>query len=500
MLYDCFVCGFCNIGCYMNYIFSIAWIAQIVILLMYYSSMGLFYSEDRLLELLIMVGINTVFFFIYKKKVRQTIKSGLWSLIFLLGYLIVFFQKYVDLSLGYLGENERFFANQDTILKCAIISLCGLLAFFVGYTIQLNKKNDITDDINDTINNELSVEIPKTTPLKILLSLSLILFVIYNYKMIILGNYSQEMLEAQAGTMGLYSNILFQIVFFLYVSYKSCTFKYLNINSFKSYIKHIGFIVNLCVILYSIFILMSGDRGPVIVICLAYLGGYILSSEQDISYIRLSVLIGLAAFVITLLGNTRKLDSNMTYWDKVNQSVNEMAANDDSFSPYTGELAGSVTTLHHSVEYVPEFHPHLNGSFQLRQLCSSIPFMNHIVYKFVDPHFKYRGSAFFITWIIQGERYTYGSGTSCNADLYLSFGIFGVIIGLLIWGIIYRRIEDDVDSMSISSLSNIVFLFFLAYSLYVNRASLLCFLNFMVFSIILKFLYEKLITRGEEYY
>lgn len=459
---------------------------------MFYFTENLYYSESHLIELLIIVCVDSVLFFIYKKKVRQTIKSGLWSLIFLLGYLVVFFQRYVDLILGYVSENERFFVDQNTILRCTIISLCGLLAFFVGYSIQLNKEENIS--------YSQSVYIPNTTPLKILLFFSLILFIIYNYKMIVLGNYSQEMLEAQAGTMGLYSNILFQIVFFLYVSYKSCTFKFEDIDNFKSYVKHMGFIVNLCVILYSIFVLMSGDRGPVIVICLAYLGGYFLSSDKDISYIRISVLVGLAAIVITLLGNMRKLDSNIAYWDKVNQSVYEMNENDKSFSPYTEELAGSLTTLHHSVAYVPEFHPYLNGSFQLRQICSAIPFMNHIVYKFTDPHFKYRGSAFFITWIIQGERYTYGSGTSCNADLYLSFGIFGVIIGLFIWGIIYRRIEDDVDFMVVNSTSNIVFLFFLAYSLYVNRASLLCFLNFMVFSLILKFLYEKFITREEEYY
>lgn len=475
----------------MKHLFSFAWFIQIIILLIAYIGQEVNFSESGLTILLVTTIINFLLFFTYKKKVRQSKKSGIWSLIFLVGYLIVFFQLYIDLLLGFLDKYDRVFANPNTIMRCAIISLCGLLAFFLGYTFKTVKKRN---------REELIIKIPKTTPLKFLLVISLVLFVVYNYKIILLGGYSQEMLEAQAGTMGLYSNMLFQIFFFLYVSCKSFTFKNLSVTNLYSYVKHIGVTVNTCMILYVVFILMSGDRGPVMVICLAYWGGYLLSSKKDISYIRIMTLFCMAAIVITLLGNVRKLDSNIAYWDKIKQSVNTVSSDDESISPYTEELAGSVKTLHYAVEYVPQNHPYLYGSFQLRQLCSTIPFMNRLVYNFVDPHFKYKGSAFFVTWIIQGDFYTYGSGTSCNADLYLSFGIIGVIVGLLLWGIIYRRIEDKVDFMLISSTTdNIILLYFLAYSLYVNRANMLCFLNFMIFTIIVKYIYEKSVVKRDTY-
>lgn len=472
----------------MKRLYTFLWLLQIAILLVVYFCDILNYSESNLGALLIMVGINTALFFMYKKKARRSKKSGIWSLIFLIGYLIVFFQLYIDLLIGNLDKNDRAFANSDTIMSCAIISLCGLLAFFCGYTFRAIKNKKFLQEKGRVL-------IPDTSLLKVLLPISLVLFVIYNYRMILLGGYSQEMLEAQAGTMGLYSNILFQTFLFLYISYKSSTFKFLGNRNFKLYVKHIGLVVNLCVIMYAIFILMSGERGPFIVICLAYWGGYLLSSKKDISYVRLIALLGVAAFVITLLGDMRKLDNNMAYWDKVKQSVGVISTNESSFSPYTEELAGSVNTLHYAVDYVPEKHPYLYGSFQLRQLCAAIPFMNNLVYEIADPHFKYKSSAFFVTWIIQGDNYTYGSGSSCNADLYLSFGILGVVIGCLLWGGIYRRIEDKVDTMIISNTTNVIILYFLAYSLYVNRASMLCFFNFMVFTLIFKFIYERIIIK-----
>lgn len=471
----------------MKHPFSFVWFVQIIILLIVYFSHGLTCSESNLRILLIMVSINTILFFVYKNNVRKSKKSGIWSLIFLVGYLIVFFQYYVDLLIGNLDKNERVFANSNIIMSCFVISLCGLLAFFCGYTFSTFK--------NKKVQQEKIEKIPNTKLLKFLLFISLVLFVVYNYKMILLGGYSQEMLEAQAGTMGLYSNMLFQIFLFLYISYKSITFKYVGSSNFKTYVKHIGIVVNFCTILYIIFILVSGDRGPVIVICLAYWGGYLLSSKNDISYVRLIALLSIAAFIITLLGDMRKLDNNMAYWDKIKRSIDTTSTNDASFSPYTEELAGSVKTLHYAVDYVPEKHPYLYGSFQFRQLCSAIPFMNRFVYNITDPHFRYKGSAFFVTWIIQGDNYTYGSGTSCNADLYLSFGIWGVIIGFLLWGGVYRRIEDNVDTMMMGNVASIVILYFLAYSLYVNRASMLCFFNFMLFTLIAKYIYERIVTK-----
>ena len=474
----------------MRFLFLIVWLVQIIMLLFFYFIEDLNYSDSNLALLILMGGVNTLLFFIYKKKIRQSKKSGIWSLIFLVGYIIVFFQFYIDLLFGNFYIYDRIFANSNTIINCVIISLCGLFAFFCGYTFRTIKSISGHKEVKPVI-------LPKTTPLKILLFISLLLFIIYNYKIILMGGYSQEMLEAQAGTMGLYSNMLFQIFLFLYVSYKSSTFKYFSNTNFKSYVKHIGFIVNVCVVIYAIGILMSGDRGPVIVLSLAYWGGYLLATKNDISYVRLTLFIGVAAVLITLLGNMRKLDNNMAYWDKIKQSVNTIPASNESFSPYTKELAGSVSTLHYAVDYVPNKHPFLYGSFQFRQLCSTIPFMNHLVYTFTDRHFKYRSSAYFVTWIIQGENYTYGSGTSCNADLYLSFGIIGVVFGLLLWGVIYRRIEDHVDSSSINIIGNIVILYFLSYSLYVNRASVFCFINFMMFTIIFKFIYEKLFIKRE---
>ena len=159
--------------------------------------------------------------------------------------------------------------------------------------------------------------------------------------------------------------------------------------------------------------------------------------------------------------------------------------------PITAELASSQKTLQYAVDNVPSKHDYLYGSFQLRNILSTIPFSSRITSSFLDSHWKYRSSAFFITYLIQGDFYIYGNGTSLIADLYLSFGLIGIIIGMLFLGVVIKKIERKVILNPNASIYNIVlYISFCGYAIIEARSGVFSPINFICFSLLLTYLIQ----------
>lgn len=468
-----------------HFAFNIFLFTQMVIALVCYYTFPDTYDEHLLLGIIICSILDIICFLRYKARTKISFKYGLISLLFVGGYFIVFFQKYLDLILGFISPYNTLFASILTITKCALISYCGLLAFLIGY---------INMHIKVSTKNRTVFSIVPLGPFKFLFVLSTLLYVFYNYRYALSQSYSQEILEAQAGTMILYSNIVFQVVVFAYFAYFSVNRRGKGLG-WISYAKEIGGTIHVCLLVYIFMVLLTGDRGPVIMITLVYFGGYLFYLQKDYSWVRLLIVILVSLVFFSTLGEARKLDKNISFAERMIQGRDSLNEH-QTILPQTAELAGSVSTLHYSVLYVPDKYPYLLGSFQIRQIFSAIPFFNHVVYQFTDSHFRYTSSSFYITWLIQGEYYTYGSGSSCNADLYLSWGLWGVIIGLFLWGYIIQYIEFKWASKAVSPVMAIIIQYFLGYSIYVCRDSLLVFLNFMVFTILFDFIYRRLLLKN----
>ena len=127
----------------------------------------------------------------------------------------------------------------------------------------------------------------------------------------------------------------------------------------------------------------------------------------------------------------------------------------------------------------------------LRNILSTIPFSSRITRSFLDSHWKYQSSDFFITYLIQGNFYTYGNGTSLIADLYLSFGLIGIIIGMLFLGVVIKKIERKVILDLNASIYNIVlYISLCGYAIIEARSGLFSPINYIVFSILLTYIIQ----------
>ncbi|GGH32322.1 hypothetical protein GCM10011418_45780 [Sphingobacterium alkalisoli] len=171
---------------------------------------------------------------------------------------------------------------------------------------------------------------------------------------------------------------------------------------------------------------------------------------------------------------------------------------DDSISPQTKELAGSVKTVHMAVSYVPDKHNYLFGRFQLQQILGIIPFGTMFKESlFEDNSYKYIGSAQFITWIDQGDSRFYGLGTSCIADFYMDLGLVGVVLGMFLFGYFIRFCELSFYTYDYLSISAHVFsVVYLAFSIYISRSTVLFNLKLCAFIIIVLFFNKYIINKS----
>ena len=467
--------------------------------------------------LAITLGLATLLMFIpfvtkYNKQIKERYMRP--TVIFILGYFIVFFQKYYDLLFGLIEETDPVFVNEGLINRSLIISVSALIMFYIGYFLfrYRDKKRKVATrrqaeqkqaEQNPTEQKQTyqkqafskhthreQTYIYRTGPLKILFWIVTALLCMISIKELATGEYSQAYLEKNAGSLGNYMSILYLVVFFtlLTVSVYNCiTLKIFNL---KGFIRQFGIISLVCLLGYSAIMVLIGRRLDIIVMITGLAIGIAYIKNMKPKLWKLVIALAVVTYIVSIIGIVRKVDDSSSISSKV-EAMQYVMLEQKSIIPTTTELAGSLETFNYALDYVPSKHDYLYGSFHVRNIVSTIPFSSHFTANLFDPHWMYRSSDFFITYIIQGENYSYGNGSSINADLYLNYGIPGIIIGLFLLGVIFYRVEYNFCTKSNPKLLSILFfLIFAGYSLPYCRAGYLAPINYIIFCYILVTIYS----------
>lgn len=437
--------------------------------------------------LAITLGMSTLLMFIpfvtkYDKQIKKRYMRP--AVIFILGYFIVFFQKYYDLLFGLIEETDPVFVNEGLINRSLIISVSALIMFYIGYFL-FNYK-----DKKRKIATSKQTYIYHTKPLQILFWVVTVALCMTSVKDLASGEYSQAYLEKNAGSIGNYMSILYLVVYFtlLTISVYNCitlkTFK------LKGFTRQFGIISLVCLLAYSAIMILFGRRADIIVMFAALAIGIAYVKNMRPKLWKLVIALAIVTYIVSIIGIVRKVNDSSSVSSKV-EALQYTMLEQKSIIPTTVELAGSLETFNHALDYVPSEHDYLYGSFHVRNIVSAIPFSSYFTSNLFDPHWKYRSSDFFITYIIQGENYSYGNGSSINADLYLNYGVPGVIIGLFLLGVIFYRVEYSFCTKSSPKLLSILFfLIFAGYSLPYCRAGYLAPINYIIFCYILVTIYS----------
>ena len=442
------------------------------------------YNEATLTVTLFLCGILVAFYALSKEEYPwlkgQALKC---SVLFLIGYIIVHFQCYIDILLKNISPDDSFLmVDSRLICRCAWLSLIGLAAFVMGYFVSKGKLHP----------SPKSVSIVQLSPLIIFATAMLpiwILSVGFDYFM---GGYGRQS-EIEVGSWATYTALIFEMSLYAVPLLHARNLRIQGGKlSFIRFALTLGW-YNLLLCVFAVLVMLSGDRGPLIATGLFYFIAFLVQSGLKLSKLKFGMLVFIAAFVFTLLGVVRSFGPGVSFSDKISIAL-ETERRVESVSPQTLELAGSVRCLHYAVDYVPSQHNYLGGRFSLKNLCAVVPTGSrwlHIL-GLLPQKYQYAGSASFVTWVHQGDNPTYGDGVTCVADLYIDLGVFGVALGMFVWGFWARRFDINLWSPNFPSLLFTAFIFiYTVKAVYIPRSSMMLEFKSAIWLFIILFVYEK---------
>lgn len=338
------------------------------------------------------------------------------SVIFISGYLIVFFQRAVDFSLGIFDEFspsvKLLWADVPHVVsKAAALSLLGLSAFLFGYHFCKSSKMG-------------SPKFVYRFKYKKELVFSAFLLIALYVSMTGIGDFSKSEEAENIGYL-----MVAQAVFLAIIVIYSYEYKHkFHCEEFK--VKN--FVFPLSLIVFYIFVyLATGNRGGAIKTCIMLLAAYVYIVKDKVNYKRTVFFFICGALAITLVGIVRTMTT------KDANDVATLLSATETVSPLTVELSGSVNTVHLALANVPLKRDYDYGLSFFSGFTVLIPGLSRIT-DFGE------NSGDIITKMYFGDDlpgWSWGFGSSAIADVYLSYGLIGVLLIFFIFGCFIHYLE-----------------------------------------------------------
>lgn len=436
--------------------------------------------DESLLQLVVLLAVIPILTFFLSNSRIEGLKGQYLrtSYVFLIGFLIVFFQYNLDLTVKNVTVANSVFASTSSICPAAIMSLIGLCSYVIGTNSGMQNRNvNIIQKKEPISKRYLMVQ-------KYLFVFFVLVYLYYNATNILSGGfiYNEETMAENAGSLSNYSAVMILVMIFSILCSNVYNLKLRNekVTVFK-FVRMNGLLFNIPLIAYLTFVFMTGDRGPILTTVLSYTITYVVACERKIRLVTLAAVVIIGGTLLTIIGNVRKETNLLTIQEMVSYRKNRDVK---SVLPSTLELAGSYNTFTYSVDRIPSTHGYFYGAMKLRDLGYSVPFLYRLA-PFVYSKKEYEnGTTSYCTYLIQGVNRTYGNGSSLLADIYLDFGVIGIIIIMFFLGKFIVRIDFELFFGNNLYWLMIGVVFF-SYSIYLSRATLVTPLYYIVPSYII---------------
>jgi len=230
---------------------------------------------------------------------------------------------------------------------------------------------------------------------------------------------------------------------------------------------------------YIVFNAYIGDRGPILTTLFIVVGGY------DFFIKRFKLITVLAAllfgmFTMSFIADYRTRDASMTFEQRMDKGLFRMG--DRKWYAAPGELGGSVRILNTAIVYA-ESDGLWWGKFQTVYILGLVPMAKSFVAYTLRLPFGMT-SSFYFTQIINGVGSAVGAGTTIVADIYMDWGVTGVVVLFFVLGRFMAWIESNV-AHSTSLYLNCLYLLVLSNALYWGRSALLAEINTWAWSLLI---------------
>ncbi len=370
----------------------------------------------------------------------------------------------------------RYTFNEDLISKATAMAFLGIASYFLGASLFKLKKYRLLPEIKLFINS----------PKSIILGLIVTSFFFF---LLILINFWEGIVLGRFGATGdskQYLLALFQVSFELALILEFCSSSEKFAGRFKNFIRYFNKYLLTIGLLFTILFLRVGDRGPVIQLFLITIALYSLFVLR-INFRKFALMVLAGMFILTFIAYARTRDdtvlkSENSFSSYLERGKKRMKLN--SFFDLGMDLIVNNRNLYVGIEYA-KTNGYSYGKDMFVTMFAAVPrlpvFMAESVF---DSTPRELSSGYIITKEALGPNPSWGLGTNLIADIYMNFGLIGVLMLMFLLGVIIRKLQISVFTRS-SVLNLIIYLFLLSFSLYMPRTAYLSPLRFVLWSIII---------------
>ena len=390
----------------------------------------------------------TISFFI---KTRNNSRMGVFSHshIFVVIFVIIFYQFYIDYILGFIDSSEKkIWINTFVVAKSLGLCNIAMASFLLGYKYQLTKHNKYrlakhnkfqSVKYNKYKSAKYSVRSKShSTPQKTIFPekkflcnigyCMLAYFVIAADDGFFRSGYitSEGKLDGSFGIMVILQSVMIAVFSLYCIEYKNNC----KGDSIIKYFKRPGILVGL----YAIAIILSGRRTEALRVVIMFLFAYIYVSGNTLNIKKTVAYLFAGVILISVFGAIRGEGQSFS------QGV-EILTSNATISPFTKELAGSINTVHIAMENVPDIIPYNYGVTFFPSFALLVPGLDRLITYLMSNGIPLNSSTQISNMYWESSDWGYGMGSSIVADVYISFGVIGVLIVFLLIGRLFRKLE-----------------------------------------------------------
>jgi hypothetical protein len=240
---------------------------------------------------------------------------------------------------------------------------------------------------------------------------------------------------------------------------------------------------------YSILLIISGDRNTFFIIVVSLLAGF-YTYVKSIRRLKIIMYVFLALYLYQIVeisrnSEERGLNSFVSAMEVWSETEKDTEIDKSSFS---------ITTTATRVAFamVPDRFDYFYGKFKMIGIAGIIPYSRSIL---VDPKDKFITST---DVLILGVGTDWSVGSSIIADIYVDFGIIGVVILMYILGYFANFIQTKVQDNRKSIKWGVLYL--ITFSLYsqISRYSFDFIVRDIAWAFFIFWIFEKIVKEKKE--
>lgn len=404
------------------------------------------YDYNYIIYTILIFFVSVILFFCYLKKYNYFD----FDTIFITAY---FFSSFVYPAFIYPINSHQYFMfnydfNENVITQSTSMSLLAIISYFLG-RMKVFKSNAEKNNI---------IYIPYNN---IITAVSFVFFVLYMF----LGGYdyiTSDYLEQKYNPIILYLFLIYFVLILVAIVVEFNNKLYISCENRKYECNY--FLI--CLVLSILFIyLQLGSRTAPLQLILIIIGAYSILFKP-IGILKYTVFI-IFGFILMYIVSLYRGEGDILYITNIFDLALDLIINNRN--------------LFLAVDYVSNNGINY-GETMLGSLMAPFPFLQSVISDLGGVSIERMSSSYFFTYLTVGEIDGFGVGTHIVADLYLSFGILGVVILMFYLGkmmaFVYANIWNNVYVLYTYAIM-------ISYSIFIVRAEFFVFLRYLLWGYVI---------------